>query len=106
LPTSAPDTILSAQLNGSTNRWRYSNEAPVFAPSSPIENRLHDLRDVTCGEDASTMRSGAAPQVMAALRSAHLALLRRAGWRNIAETHRYNAWSQGIALRLLGLTVT
>ena len=41
---------------------------------------------------------------MAALRSAHLALLRRAGWRNIAEAHRHYAWSPGKALRLLGLT--
>lgn len=68
-----------------------------------IENRLHYVRDVTCGEDASTIRSGSAPQVMAALCSAHLALLRRAGWRNIAEAHRYYAWSPGKALRLLGL---
>jgi predicted transposase YbfD/YdcC len=71
-----------------------------------IENRLHYVRDVTCGEDASTIRSGSAPAIMAALRSAHLALLRRAGWRNIAEAHRHYAWSPGKALRLLGLTVT
>ncbi|MGH2478983.1 MAG: ISAs1 family transposase, partial [Ktedonobacteraceae bacterium] len=71
-----------------------------------IENRLHYVRDVTCGEDASTIRSGSAPEVMAALRSAHLALLRLAGWRNIAAAHRHYAWSPGLALRLLGLTVT
>jgi predicted transposase YbfD/YdcC len=71
-----------------------------------IENRLHYVRDVTCGEDASTIRSGSAPEVMAALRSAHLALLRLAGWRNIAAAHRHYAWSPGRALRLLGLTVT
>ena len=71
-----------------------------------IENRLHYVRDVTCGEDASTIRSGSAPEVMAALRSTHLALLRLAGWRNIAEAHRHYAWSPGGALHLLGLTVT
>jgi len=71
-----------------------------------IENRLHYVRDVTCGEDASTIRSGSAPEVMAALRSTHLALLRLAGWRNIAEAHRHYAWSPGRALALLGLTVT
>ena len=71
-----------------------------------IENRLHYVRDVTCGEDASTVRSGAAPQVMSGLRSAHLALLRHAGWRNMAEAHRHYAWSPGKALRLLGLTAT
>ena len=70
-----------------------------------IENRLHYVRDVTCGEDASAIRSGAAPEVMAALRNAHLALLRRAGWRNMAQAHRHYAWTPGQALRLLGLTV-
>jgi len=30
-----------------------------------IENQLHRVRDVTCGEDASQVRSGAAPQVCA-----------------------------------------
>ncbi len=69
-----------------------------------IENRLHYVRDVTCGEDASTIRSGSAPEVMAALRNAHLALLRLAGWRNIAEAHRHYAWSPSEALRVLGLT--
>ena len=71
-----------------------------------IENRLHDVRDVTCGEDASAIRSGSAPEIMAALRSAHLALLRLAGWSNIAAAHRHYAWSPGKALRLLGLKVT
>jgi len=71
-----------------------------------IENRLHYVRDVTCGEDACTVRSGSAPQVLAALRSAHLALLRLAGWRTIPEAHRHYAWSPEHALRLLGLSVT
>jgi predicted transposase YbfD/YdcC len=34
-----------------------------------IENGLHYVRDVTMGEDASRVRSGSAPQVMAALRN-------------------------------------
>jgi hypothetical protein len=40
-----------------------------------IENGLHDRRDVTPGEDASRIRTGAAPEVMAALRNTvvHLA---------------------------------
>ncbi len=75
-----------------------------------IENQLHTVLDVTCGEDASedasTIRSGSAPKVMAALCSTHLARLRLAGWRTIAAAHRYYAWSSGKVLRLLGLTVT
>jgi hypothetical protein len=34
-----------------------------------IENGLHDVRDVTMGEDASRVRNGSAPQVLAALRN-------------------------------------
>lgn len=71
-----------------------------------IENRLHDVRDVTFGEDASQVRSGSAPQVMAALRNAVIGLLRQAGWTNIAEALRHNGWRQGEALRLLGIQIS
>lgn len=71
-----------------------------------IENRLHYVRDVTLGEDASQIRSGAAPQVLAALRNAILGLLRQHGWTNIAEALRHFAWSPGAALRLLDLHPT
>ena len=40
-----------------------------------IENRLHGVRDVTLGEDACRVRSGAAPQALAALRNAVIHLL-------------------------------
>ena len=40
-----------------------------------IENRLHGVRDVTLGEDACRVRSGSAPQVLAALRNAVVHLL-------------------------------
>lgn len=69
-----------------------------------IENRLHWVRDVTLGEDASQVRSGAAPQVLAGLRNVVLALLRRAGWTNIAAALRHFAWQPGAALALLGLS--
>ncbi len=49
-----------------------------------IENRLHHVRDVTFDEDRSTVRSGAAPQALAACRNLAIALLRRAGLPNIA----------------------
>jgi predicted transposase YbfD/YdcC len=70
-----------------------------------IENQLPYVRDVTFGEDASSVRSGAAPQVLAALRNAVLALLRHASCTNIAAALRANAWAPGAALRFLGLTV-
>lgn len=68
-----------------------------------IENRLHWVRDVTLGEDACQVRSDAAPEVLAALRNAVIALLRHTGSTNLAATIRHNAWSSGAALHLLGL---
>ena len=70
-----------------------------------IENRLHYVRDVTLGEDASQVRTGAAPQVMAALRNVTLALLRRAGHANIAAALRATAWQHDAALAFLGIAV-
>lgn len=71
-----------------------------------IENRLHYVRDVTLGEDASQVRSGAAPEVLAALRNAVLGLLRQHHYDNIAAALRHFAWSPGAALHLLGLHPT
>ena len=70
-----------------------------------IENRLHYVRDVTFGEDACRVRSGVAPQVLAALRNTVIALLRAAGHANIAAALRQYAWRPDAALHLLGLTV-
>lgn len=41
-----------------------------------IENQLHWLRDVTLREDAGRVRSGAAPQALAALRNVILRLVK------------------------------
>jgi predicted transposase YbfD/YdcC len=67
------------------------------------ENRRHDVRDMTLGEDASQVRSGAAPQARAALRNAVLGVLRQHRYDNIAAALRHFAWAPGAALRLLGL---
>jgi predicted transposase YbfD/YdcC len=71
-----------------------------------IENRLHYVRDVTFGEDGCQVRTGSAPEVMAALRNVVIALLRRAGWENIAAGLRHYAWQPNAALNLLGLIET
>ena len=42
-----------------------------------IENRLHYVRDVSMGEDACRVRSGHAPQLLAALRNLAIGLIRR-----------------------------
>ncbi|WUH90248.1 ISAs1 family transposase [Streptomyces sp. NBC_00433] len=45
---------------------------------------LHHVRDVTFAEDASKIRTGSAPRAMATLRNLAIALMRQAGWTNIA----------------------
>ncbi len=71
-----------------------------------IENRVHWVRDVTMGEDTSQVRVGNVPQVMAALRNATLALLRRQGYANIAAARRYLAANPKQALRMIGCPIT
>lgn len=69
-----------------------------------IENRLHWPRDVTLGEDACQVRSGPAPQALAAVRNAVLGLLHAHQVPNAAARIRICAWSAPIVvLRLLGL---
>jgi predicted transposase YbfD/YdcC len=68
-----------------------------------IENGLHYVRDVTLGEDACRVRTGSAPQVLAALRNAvvHL-LLDVPGSSRAAAIRRLNA-RPNEALQLLDL---
>jgi hypothetical protein len=68
-----------------------------------IENRSHYVRDVTMGEDASRIRSGAAPQVLAAFRNTAIGWLRMQGVNNIAEALRRNAAQVPRLLRMLGI---
>lgn len=67
-----------------------------------IENRLHWQRDVVLGEDLSQVRTGSAPEVMAALRNLTLGLLRLAQAENVAATLRRNARYPHEALALMG----
>jgi hypothetical protein len=68
-----------------------------------IENQLHYVRDVTLGEDTSRIRTGAAPQVMAAIRNLVLTVLRLAGVGNLASGIRHFGWDPERAILCLGL---
>jgi hypothetical protein len=68
-----------------------------------IENQSHWVRDVTCDEDRSQVRSGSIPQVMAALRNTVIGLMRWAGYTNIAATCRHFAAQPASALALIGI---
>lgn len=72
-----------------------------------IENRLHWPRDVVLGEDACRVRTGHAPQVLAALRNCVVGLLRTWQVPNLAAAVRTYAWSPAPAIfDLLGLVAT
>jgi predicted transposase YbfD/YdcC len=63
-----------------------------------IENAVHWVRDVTFGEDHSAVRTGAGPQVMAALRNTAINVSRLAGHSNIAAAQRHYSWTPGAAI--------
>ena len=67
-----------------------------------IENRVHWVRDVTFDEDRSQVRTGSAPQIMAALRNLTISALRLAGETNIATALRRCAVHPSRPLSLLG----
>jgi predicted transposase YbfD/YdcC len=56
-----------------------------------IENNLFGVRDTTFGEDACRVRTGQAPQNLAAIRSVAITLLNRIGGSNKAATLRRHA---------------
>jgi predicted transposase YbfD/YdcC len=65
---------------------------------------LHHVRDTTFAEDASQLRTGNAPRVMATFRNLAIGTLKRAGVTNIAAALRRNARDPWRPLGLLGLT--
>jgi predicted transposase YbfD/YdcC len=54
-----------------------------------IENGLHGVRDGTFREDASRIRKGSGPQVMAALRNIAVFLFDRSGFKSAAAATRH-----------------
>jgi predicted transposase YbfD/YdcC len=75
-------TSLPADLAGPAQLNHYERRHWV------VEDRLHWVRDVTFGEDASQLRTGTAPRALAALRNLAISALRLAGRANIAHARR------------------
>jgi predicted transposase YbfD/YdcC len=69
-----------------------------------IENSSHHIRDVTFGEDASTVHAGTAPRAMAAFRNLAIGALKILGATNIAKTTRAIGEDPTRALPILGIT--
>ena len=90
-----------------SRRWRtvvvYAVTSLAHAGASParladllrghwsIENGLHWVREMTFTEDASQVRSGTAPQVMACLRNLAIGVLCRAGPVNLTAALRFHS---------------
>jgi predicted transposase YbfD/YdcC len=104
-----------------TRRWRtvviYAVTSLAHAQASParladllrghwaIENGLHYVRDVTFAEDASQVRSGTGPQVMACLRNLVIGTLSRAAEPvYLAAALRHHARDPARPLATLGIT--
>jgi predicted transposase YbfD/YdcC len=103
-----------------SRRWRttivYAVTSLTHAQASParladlirghwsIENGLHYVRDVTFGEDASRVRTGTAPQVLACLRNLVIGVLSRAGPVNTAAELRRHGRDPHRPLATLGIT--
>ena len=66
-----------------------------------IENKAHWIRDVDWDEDLCQVRTGAAPQFLAAYRNLAHSLLRRRHCSNIAAALRTNAGRPGSAVQLV-----
>lgn len=69
-----------------------------------IENKVHWVRDTVLGEDASTVRAGARPRVLATLRNLAIGLIRQAGYTSIAGTIRRAEYDKTLLLAILRLT--
>ena len=66
-----------------------------------IENKLHWVRDTVFQEDASTVRTGALPQVMAALRNTAISILRFNGHTKITDALQLFAAKPKLAVNLI-----
>lgn len=69
-----------------------------------IENRVHYVRDVTWGEDASQWWVGHTAHALAALRNGLTNRLRHAGWTNIAAALRHFGADCLRSLRFIGIS--
>ncbi|MEV5552005.1 hypothetical protein AB0L35_38740 [Streptomyces sp. NPDC052309] len=87
-PGSASGTQIAAWIRG---HWK-------------IENQLHHVRDTTFAEDASTIRTGGLPRVMAGLRNLAISVCRQDNRANIAAATRHHARHPSRPLAALGWT--
>ena len=66
-----------------------------------IENKLHWIRDAVFREDASNVRTGVIPQVMAAMRNTAISVLRFTGHTKITNALQYLAADPKLAVNII-----
>jgi predicted transposase YbfD/YdcC len=113
-------TRKTRDLAARTRRFRtvtvYAITSLTFQQASPARladllrghwaiEALHHLRDVTFAEDASQVRTGAAPGVMAALRNLAIGVVSRTGPVNVAAALRRHARDPRRPLAALGISL-
>lgn len=69
-----------------------------------IENNLHRIRDVNMCEDASRIRSGHAPRLLATLSNTIIGLLKRRGYPSVKEATELFQARPSLALNLISCT--
>src|SRR6266702_4300090 len=105
--------VLMTQAISLRSRMRGNLSRPVLKAGRrersllpSYQNGLHYVKDVTMGEDKSTVHADNGPKIMAALRNTALSLLRRAGFSTIAARMRYNSTHPQAALEVLSLSLS
>jgi hypothetical protein len=101
-----------------SRRWRtvtaYAVTSLALGTASPAQlagwlrghwriEALHHIRDTTFAEDASPIRIGSLPRVMASLRNLAVGALRLAGHPNLAAALRHTGRDPARPLAILGL---
>jgi hypothetical protein len=66
-----------------------------------IENKLHWVRDVVLGEDASRVRRDHAPHALACLRNAMISLVKSLGYASVTQARRHFALNLHEALAIV-----
>lgn len=89
-----PDQVSPEQI-ARLRRWHWT-----------IENVTHYPRDVSFGEDHCRVRSGNAPQALAAFRNAVAATLRINGWPYLPNGFRHCRYSLHNTLQMIGAIAT
>ncbi len=99
LITSLPRTLVTLEQVAQLRRWHWT-----------IENVTHYPRDVSFGEDRGQVRTGSAPEALAALRNAVVGTLHAQGWPTLpnagAPWARYCRYHPQVALQWIGAIAT